>query len=144
MGWRKKTKNKSIIRRPGGLYLSRVHGVDFFLSFLIFLPFFDFDLDIVCFILPFSCGYYAVSSVSVSAATRLAYYMYLGTYVRWSHLFIFWLRYTICFSYCVYYLRFFICFSSGGNIPHRSYWSLPCDHGLHCNCLLYTSDAADE
>ena len=44
--------------------------------FLLFLPFFDFDLDIVCFlffILSFSCGYYAVSSVSVSAATRLAY-----------------------------------------------------------------------
>ena len=36
-----------------------------------------------------SCGYYAVSSVSVSATTRLAYsydnmyiYMYLDTYVR--------------------------------------------------------------
>ena len=39
-------------------------------------------LDIVCFILSFSCGYYAVSSVSVSAATRLAYDMYLDTYVR--------------------------------------------------------------
>ena len=50
--------------------------------FLLFLPFFDFDLDIVCFILSFSCGYYAVSSVSVSAATRLAYDMYLDTYVR--------------------------------------------------------------
>ena len=42
-----------------------------------FLPFFDFDLDDVCFILSFSCGYsYAVSSVSVSAATRLAYDIY--------------------------------------------------------------------
>ena len=40
--------------------------------FLVFLPFSDFDLDIVCFILSFSCGYYAVPSVSVSAATRLA------------------------------------------------------------------------
>ena len=40
--------------------------------FLLFFPFFDFDLDIV-FILSFSCGYDAVSSVSVSAATRLAY-----------------------------------------------------------------------
>ena len=29
-------------------------------------------LDVVCFILPFSSGYYATSSVSVSAATRLA------------------------------------------------------------------------
>ena len=44
----------------------------FFLFFFPFLPFFDFDLNIVCFILSFSCGYYAVSSVSVSAATRLA------------------------------------------------------------------------
>ena len=34
----------------------------------------------VCFILSFSGGYYAVSSVSVSAATRLAYDMYLDTY----------------------------------------------------------------
>ena len=34
-----------------------------------------FELDIVCFIPFFSCGYYAVCSVSVSvsAATRLAY-----------------------------------------------------------------------
>ena len=32
----------------------------------------------------------------------------------------------------VYYLLFFICFSSWGNIPLQSYWSLPCDHGLHC------------
>ena len=41
--------------------------------FHLFLTLSDFDLDIVCFILSFSCGYYAVSSVSVSAATRLAY-----------------------------------------------------------------------
>ena len=36
------------------------------------------------FILSFSCGYYAVSSVSVSAATRLAYSYdtYLDAYVR--------------------------------------------------------------
>ena len=50
------------------------------LFFLLFLPFFDFD--IVRFLLSFSCGYYPVSSVSVSAATRLAYDMYLDTYVR--------------------------------------------------------------
>ena len=52
----------------------------FFLAFLLFIyfifffysiPFFDFDLDIVCFILSFSCGYYAVSSVSVSANSIL-------------------------------------------------------------------------
>ena len=68
-----------------------VAGVDlsfFFPSF----PFFDFDLDIVCFMLSFSCGYYAISSVSVSAATRLAYdilrsvYMYLDTYVSYADL----------------------------------------------------------
>ena len=34
------------------------------------------------FILSFPCGYYAVSSVSVSAATRLAYDMYLDTLIR--------------------------------------------------------------
>ena len=40
--------------------------------FLLFLPFFDFDLDNRLFH-PVSCGgHYAVSSVSVSAATRLA------------------------------------------------------------------------
>ena len=53
--------------------LSRVLDVDLFYFFFSSFPFFDFDLDIVCFILSFSCGYYAVSSVSVSAATRLAY-----------------------------------------------------------------------
>ena len=52
--------------------LSYCVDVDFFLL-LLFLPLFDFDLDIVCFILSFSCGYYAASSVLVSAATRLAY-----------------------------------------------------------------------
>ena len=60
----------------------------FFLFFLLFLSLFDFDLDIVCFVLSFSCGYCAVSLVSVSASTRLAYdiNMYLGTYVPWFHL----------------------------------------------------------
>ena len=57
--------------------LSCVVDVVLFLFFLLFLPFFDFDLDIVCFILSFSCVYYAVSSVSVSAATRLAYIHYI-------------------------------------------------------------------
>ena len=41
--------------------------------FLLFLPFFYFDLNIVCFILPFFLWYYAISSVSLSAATRLAH-----------------------------------------------------------------------
>ena len=54
--------------------LSCVLAVDFFYFFSFSSsPVFDFDLDIVCFILSFSCGYFAVSSVSVSAATRLAY-----------------------------------------------------------------------
>ena len=61
--------------------LSCVLDVDL-LFFLLFLPFFDFDLVIVCFILSFFRGYYAVSSVSVSAATRLAYDVNLDTYVR--------------------------------------------------------------
>ena len=40
-----------------------------------FLLYFAFDLDVVCFSL--SCAYYAVSSVSVSAAVRIAYDMNL-------------------------------------------------------------------
>ena len=48
---------------------------------------------------------YAVSSVSVSTATRLAYDMYLDTYyVRWSHLFIF------CLIYDSFQLSRFLCF----------------------------------
>ena len=61
---------------------SCVLDVDLSLFLFLFLPFFYFDLDSVCFILSFSCGYYAVSSVSVSAATRLAYDMYIDTDVR--------------------------------------------------------------
>ena len=60
--------------------LSCVLEVDSLFSLL--LPFFDFDLYVVFFILSFSCGFYAVSSVLVSAATRLAYDMYLDTYAR--------------------------------------------------------------
>ena len=54
--------------------LSCVLAVDLF--YLSSLPsfFFDFDVDIVCFVvLSFSSGFYAVSSVSVSAAPRLAF-----------------------------------------------------------------------
>ena len=43
------------------------------LALFYLLPFFNIDLDVVCFILSFSCGYDAASSVSVSVATRLAY-----------------------------------------------------------------------
>ena len=62
-----------------------------YFKFLLFLPFFDFDLDIVSFILSFSCGYYAISSVSVSAATRLAYdmrYILIPTYADLNSLFL--------------------------------------------------------
>ena len=64
--------------------------------------------------------------------TCLAYNMYLDTYVRWSHHFYFCLRYTICFSHCEYYLLFYL-LPSWGNLPLQSYWSLSCDHGLHCS-----------
>ena len=82
--------------------LEHIYSSFFFSSFP-FFDFFDFDLDIACFILSFSCGYYAVSSVSVSAATRLGYDINIRTLVRTlrSRLFIFVLRHTICFSYCV-------------------------------------------
>ena len=66
--------------------LSCVVDIDLCLFFLLFLPFFDFDLDIVCFILSFSCGYYAVSSVSVSAATRLAHDAYLDLHFTYADL----------------------------------------------------------
>ena len=79
----------------------------------------------------FSCAYYAVSSVSVSAATRLAYDMYLDTYVRWYHLFYFCLMYTICFSFSVYYLLFIFVFTEV--IFRARCWSPSCDHGLHCS-----------
>ena len=62
--------------------LSCVLDADLFYFFFSSFPFFDFDLDIVCFILSFPCGYYAVSSVSVSAATRLAYNVYRDKCVR--------------------------------------------------------------
>ena len=48
--------------------------------------------------------------------------------------FYFCLRYTICFSYvlCVLSSVFYL-FCSSGNLPLQSYWSLSCDHGLHCS-----------
>ena len=65
--------------------LSCVADVDLTLSFF----FFPFSISIwtsFLIILSFSCGYYAVSSVSVSAETRLAYdtymHMYLDIHVR--------------------------------------------------------------
>ena len=59
-------------------FLFRVVDVDLSLFFLLFLPFFDFDLDSVCFHRVFFLWvlYYTVSSVSVFAATCLAYDIY--------------------------------------------------------------------
>ena len=99
-------------------------------------PFFDFDLDVVCFILSFYCRYYALYSVSVSVATRLAYDMMKlsDAYVRWSHLFIFVWGNDVCQLLCVRGIIFcFYLFSSWGNLPLQICWSLSCDHGLHCS-----------
>ena len=87
-------------------FLEFVADVDLSLFFLLFLPFFDFDLDSVCFHPVFSCGYYAVSSVSVSAATRLAYSYFevwylcilIRTYADLTFLFSSGVDYTISFS----------------------------------------------
>ena len=108
----------------------------FFKFFLLFLPFFDFDFgNIVCFILSSSCGYYAASSVSVSAATRLAYVICILIRTLMSP---FCLTYTICFQLlCVVSSVFFCLFSSWGNLPLQGYWSLSCDHGLHCSYELH-------
>ena len=69
------------MRIPLACYLlSCVLAADL-LYFLLFLPFIRFRFG-HCFILSFSGGYYAVPSVSVSTATRLAYDMNLDMYVR--------------------------------------------------------------
>ena len=96
----------------------RTHRFYFF-----FFPSFPFSISIwtsFVFILSFSCGYYAVSSVSVSAATRLAYdnihrYIYnifVCILIRTHADLTFYccLSYTFCFSYCVYYLLFLLVF----------------------------------
>ena len=49
---------------------SRFSGWFRFVQTYIAMPRFSyFDVDVICFTLSFSCGYYAVSSVSVSVAT---------------------------------------------------------------------------
>ena len=75
----------------------------------IFFYFFYFELDIVCFIRSFSCWYYAVTSVSVSAATCSAYDMYFNTNVGWSHLFICvqgvrFVSVMVCFIFWLYFV----------------------------------------
>ena len=120
----------------------------FFLAFFFFfLSHFPFTISIrtsVCFIVSFSCRYYAVSSVSF--ATCSAYRMYIW-YVRTLSFFFFFVwGDTIWFSYCkviVYFIIFsFFSFSSWGNLTSRSlsliplyityHRSLSCDHGLDC------------
>ena len=116
---------------PGTWHLAPL----FCLFFLLFLPFFRFRLG-HCWFHPVFFLWVLVCCLLVSAATRLAiiYEMYLDTYVRTLiSPFYCCLRYTICFSYGVYYLLFCICFSSWGNLPLQSYWSLSCEHGLHCS-----------
>ena len=52
------------------------------------------------------------------------------TYVRGPH-FYFCLRCTMWFRYHVYYSLLYFYFFRG-ILPLQSYWSLSCDHGLHC------------
>ena len=86
----------------------------------------------------FSCRYYDVASVSV--ATRLAYVWYVSdTCIRTlisPFYFCLRYRYTIC-KLCVRTYRFYSVFirfpPQWGNLPLQSYWSLSCDHALHCS-----------
>ena len=86
----------------------------FSLAFLLFISYIFSSLPSLfrvrfgrrLFILSVSCGYYAVSSVSV--ATRSAYHMYDIWYVRTLISLVYiCLRCTICFSCCVYYISFY-------------------------------------
>ena len=71
-----------------------------------------FSISIACFILSFSCRYNAVSSVSVSAATRLAYDTCLDMYYAYADLtFFFVLRYDLVQLLCVLASVFYL-FSS--------------------------------
>ena len=83
----------------------------------------SFFLWVLCCLLGFSCDSFSVWYTS---------YMHLDTHVRWSHLFIlvYGIRFVsviVCIIFCFYL------FSSWGNIPLQRYWSLPCEHGLHCS-----------
>ena len=101
-------------------FLSRVADVDLSSYFLLFLPFFLFRFgQRLFFFLSFSCGCYAVSSVSVSAASRLAFsndiYLYqvyicilIRTYARLTFFFLSEV-YRLLQLLCVL-SSFFICF----------------------------------
>ena len=55
--------------------------------------------------------------------------------IKYSPMFIFCLRYSIRFVsliVCTYYLFFLFVFPPEVILPLQSYWSLSCDHGLHC------------
>ena len=101
---------------------------------LLFLPFFSISIwkSFVS-----SCLFLVDTMLSprfsVSAATRLAYYMYRLTYVHWSHIFIFvWGIRFVSVIVCIFFC-FLICFTAVIFRSRFSCWSLPCDHGLHCS-----------
>ena len=113
------------------IYISSVADVDLSLFILFyfrpFLPFFDFDLDIVCFhpvfFLWVLCCLLGFGFCCDSFSMLVMISIYLGTYVRWSNLFTFvWgLRFVsavVCVIFCFYL------FSSWGNFPLQRYWSL--------------------
>ena len=96
-------------------FLSCVADVGLSLFFLLFLPFFHFDLDSVCihpvfFLWVLCCllGFgYCCDSFRILYDVNTSYVCILiRTYADLT--FYFCLRYTICFSCCVYYLLFFI------------------------------------
>ena len=122
------------MRIPLACCLSCVVDVDLPLFFLLFLPFFDFDLGIVCFHPVFFLWVLCCLLGFAFCCDSFSIWYVSYTYVRWSHLSYFCLRYTICFSYSVCDIIFcFYWFSSWGNFQLQSYWSLPYDHGLHCS-----------
>ena len=86
---------------PALYYVSKLL-VYLFLSSL--PPLFGFGLDVVYLILSFSCGYYAVSSVSVWRLVQRMILYLSHTYVRWSH-FLFY----FCLWYFTYDLLWLLC-----------------------------------
>ena len=104
--------------------------------FLLVLPFFDFDLDIVCFHpvfflwvllccllgFGFCCDSFIILYIYVCILIR--------TYADCTLFFVWCIRFVsviVCIIFCFYL------FSSFGNFPLQSYWRLSCDHGLHCS-----------